>query len=153
MNQEQIDSFCDATADLDFLRAGVANAYIKFRHYIFAALKVILSELPEVFSDWHENAVILLKSNHDNARFSEMSEQVISYRKTVLHLSIFSPSCKNNIEAATVLFMFAFEKWEDTPELLSQPSIIQGIDEFSTLVIEFFGKADLLVEIIKKHCE
>ncbi len=32
MNQEQIDSFCDETADLDFFHAGVANRLLKNPH-------------------------------------------------------------------------------------------------------------------------
>ena len=147
--EEEQDYFVRQTAKMDVFATSGAEAYACFRKFVFEALARLNSEMDQLVATWLPTARLAANRRATPEQLASARELVEQYRKSQLRLSTFSEPRTGKGDALTVLFMFALEDWPEHPESEAETNIVQAIDEFSSLYIEYFGRGKELVQILK----
>lgn len=147
--EEEQDYFVRQTAKMDVFATSGAEAYACFRKFVLEALMRLNSEMDQVVVTWLPTAHLAANRSATAEQLANARELVEQYRQSQLRLSTFSEPRTGKADALTVLFMFAFEDWPEHPESEAKTNIVQAIDEFSSLYIEFFGRGRELVQVLK----
>ncbi len=141
--------FVHQTAKLDVFAASGAQAYACFRKFVVGALTLLNSEMDEVIAAWLPTARLAADGRASSEQLANARRLVEQYRQSELGLFAFSEPRIGKCDALTVLFMFALEDWPKHPESEAKTNIVQAIDEFSSLYIEFFGRGRELVQVLR----
>lgn len=146
--QEQV-YFDEQTAKMNIFVRAKSEAYARYREFGFGAL-ALLPEVNETpFVKWLPFARLAARRQTEDDQLAIARKSIDAYRKQI-GLNNFSEPRINKQDALSVLFMFALEDWPNEPDTQAVTNVVQAIDEFSSLYIEFFGGGAGLVQTLKK---
>ena len=142
--------FITQTANLDIFKRPRAETYYEFRLFQVAAIESLSHHFDEACSKWAKNARKTLDKSDKNLTQERNIEEIEDYRKANLGLDYFGPDQFGKMDALTTLLRLALEEWPSDPAAESEASIVQGIDEFSSIFIVNFGESESLLRIFKE---
>jgi hypothetical protein len=139
--------FISQTENLNIFLNGSGNFYKEYHRYLNSALLIIKDKFPPEAQKWI--AVGLACENgsatYDDVKTTQM--EIYDYREKFLGLNDVSIDPSSEADALSKLFLFCVEHADDENGVNCsvKTSVIQAIDEFSTIFIETFGNAENLV--------
>ncbi|SMC18264.1 hypothetical protein SAMN02745857_00512 [Andreprevotia lacus DSM 23236] len=150
--QEQ-EIFVAETASLDVFAKVGEQAYARFRLFEYDSLMLLRSHFTSEFMKWLP--IIELASTNQAASEQLMwaRDEILKFREQYLGLKAFGPDRESAEDALTILFLLCLESWPQRPEAVAKTTIVQGVDEFATTFIEFYGRSKSLLEALKQRFE
>lgn len=142
--------FVDQTAKMNIFATAGARAYACYREFVSKALALLPEQRESPFSHWLTISDRAARGEAEAEELAVARTSVIAYRERELGLESFGPQRTSRNDALSVLFMFSLEDWLSKPETQARTNIVQSIDEFSSMFIEFFGRGRELVELLKE---
>lgn len=142
--------FDEQTAKMDIFAGAGSEAYARYREFVCKALTLIPEGQESPFVTWLPSAQLAARREAKVEQLTAARKSVEEYRQQQLGLTSFAGPRVNKQDALSVLFMFALEDWPSEPASQARTSIVQAIDEFSSLYIEFFGHGRVLVQVLRE---
>jgi hypothetical protein len=148
---EQEQAYFDGqTAKMDIFAVSETEAYAHYRAFVLKALALLPEAQESPFAQWLASARLAMRREATVGQLAAARKSVEEYRQQHLGLKSFTGPRVDGRDALSVLFMFALDDWPSNPATQTKTSIVQAIDEFSSLYIEFFAHGRELVQVLKQ---
>ncbi len=146
--------FIRLTSNMNIFLNKNGNFYAEYHLFLANSLLLILDRFPSFVRGWWEVARRCADKDATLDEIREVRAEIIEFRKQQLGLDGFSEEVMNEVDAMTVLFFFALEHQDENGINCNVPtSVVQAIDEFTMVFIEFFGFGKRLAIILSESFE
>ncbi|NHZ42751.1 hypothetical protein [Massilia aquatica] len=139
--------FIELTANLDIFSNRKNNFFKEYHIYLNSALRLVESKFPPEAYEWIGVAAACVDGSATVDEVKDTQNDIYVYRKNILGLNEISIEPSSELDALTLLFLFCVEHADDEYGINCsiKSSVIQAIDEFSTIFIEAFENGENLV--------